>query len=255
MDNLDRLLALSFEEYGEYFIDESEIDAAPHIFSAEFEQKMELMLNSRTHRRVKITPKIAVSLFIAAVLAAMFATATVSAVEERMSQIKLSEMQGGRFTVLQIERFEQQERDYGDGYFLRENGYGFELILHEDTTQQSDVPFYASYRRSLYENNYAVLEIWEDAPVSNLEKKIISDDGNELIRINGNDVYFVNYANIEIPTDEIYSISYYYPENSGMTLIWDDGGHFVELSVKNKDNGNYDKNDIINLFNFVHKAE
>lgn len=255
MDNFDRLLALSFEEYGEYFIDESEIDITPHIFSAEFEHKMELLLNGRTHTKIKITPKIAVSLFIAAVLATMSATATVSAVEERMSQIRLSEMYGGRFTVLQIERPEQSERDYGSGYFLHENDYGFELILHEDTTQQSDLPFYASYRRSLYENEYAVLEIWEDAPVSNLEETVINKDGNELIKINGNDVYFVNYANIEVPSDDTYDISYYYPENSGMTLVWDDEGHFVELSIKNKDNGNYDKNDIINLFNFVYKVE
>lgn len=254
MDNFDRLLALSFEEYGEYFIDESEIDITPHIFSEEFERKMELLLNRRMHVRVKITPKLAMSLLIAAVLAAMSATATVSAVEEHLSQIRLSEMSGGRLTVLQIERPEQSERDYGDGYYLRENNYEFELILHEDTTQ-GDTPFYASYRRSLYENEYAVLEIWESAPVSNLKKTVINENGNELIKINGNDVYFANYANIEIPSDDIYDISYYYPENSGMTLIWDDGGHFVELSVKNKDNGNYDKNDIMNLFNFVYKAE
>ncbi len=254
MDNFDRLLTLSFEEYGEYFIDESEIDDTPHIFSAEFERKMKLLINSRTHIKVKITPKLIMSLLVAAILAAMSATATVSAVESRLSEIRLSEIISGRFTMLQIDKPEQTERNYGAGYFLRKNDYGFEFILHEDTTQ-SDMPFYASYRRSLYENDFAILEIWESAPISNLEEIVINENGNELIKINGNDVYFVNYANIEIPSDDIYDISYYYPENSGMTLIWDDGGHFVELSVKNKDNGSYNKNDIKNLFNFVYKVE
>lgn len=255
MDKFDRFLSLSFEEYGEYFIDESEIDDTPHIFSAEFEQKMELLLNNKTHRSIKVTPRLLMSILIAAILAAMSATVTVSAVHERLSELYLTDSDNKRFTVLNIKQPEQYgERNYGQGYFLRENNYGFELIFHEDTTQDN-IPFYFSYRRSLYENDYAILEIWEGAPTSESSLAVLNDEDNELLQINGNDVYFTNYTNIEKYESGLYDDSYYYPENSGMTLVWDDGGHFVELSIKNKDNGNYTKNDIINLFDFVYKVE
>lgn len=255
MDEFDKILSLSFKEYGKYFIDESEIDDTPHIFSAEFEQKMELLLNHKIHRNIKITPRLIMSILVAAILAAMTATVTVSAVHERLSALYLTDAINKRYTVINIKQPEQyEERNYGQGYFLSENDYGFKLIFHENTTEDGEY-FYMSHRRSLYENEYAVLEIYENAPTSELSTSILNVEGNELITINGNDVYFTNYTNILLPNNNFYELDYYYPENKGMAIIWEDNGHFVELSIKNKDNGNYAKDDMINLFNFVYKVE
>lgn len=255
MDEFDKLLSLSLEEYGEYFIDESEIDDTPHIFSNEFERKMELLLNHKVHRNIKITPRLIMSILVAAILAAITATVTVSAVHERLSKLYLTNAINKRYTVVNIKQPEQYgERNYGQGYFLRENDYGFKMIFYEDTTEDGEY-FYMSHRRSIYENEYAVLEIYEDAPTSELSTSILNVEGNEFITINGNDVYFANYTYILVPYSNFYECGYYYPENKGMTIIWEDNGHFVELSIKNKDNGNYTKDDIINLFNFVYKVE